>query len=292
MAVQQAEVDALAADVAGVAVTTARVTGAVLEVPDVRAWTFEVASKADFQALVSACYTWWKEDWAPEIQTLAALSRTHSKHVRDFTTAVNNIRTSHQHNRAPDAVAFASAWTVRACGADPPADAGGWKACGEVFGRQTAAACAALAAAAAAVEADPRLGGKWAQTTSARISVDTAATTDVVMQDLGLSFSPFRLRFLRGQVDRGWERRAKTRTDDAQAALDAVVETVLAGASLTRLPCGYPEILDRLGLIGDKAAVAVLWLAHAVAEQGYFVDTAEFLDLVERLWNEMVAPPA
>jgi hypothetical protein len=294
MAVRPADLDALAADIAGVVRIKTSATGEILPAPDVRTWTFDVVSQADFRALVSDCYTWWKEAWSTEIQTLARLSRPHTRALNDFTTTVNNLRTSHQHTPQPGVKAFASAsaWIAQACGTDPPTDAAEWAACGEAFTDQTCAAGAALAAAAADVVADPALAKQWADLTATRASVDPTATTDVVLQDLGLSYSPHRLEYIRRQVDTQWKRRATTTADNAQAALEAVVEAVLIGTSFLPLPCGYSEVLDRLGIAGNLAAVHALWLAHAVAERGTYVDTAQFLDVVERTWTQITEPAA
>ncbi len=235
-----ADLDALAADIAGVVRSTAAATGEALTPPDVRAWTFDVLSGPDFRALVSACYTWWKEAWSSEVQTLAGFSQKHRGTLRDFTTTVNSLRTSHQHNRDLNATAFAhaSAWTVKACGTASPAELSEWRACGDKFGDEIAAATAALAAAAAAVAADPALAKQWASLTAARKSVDLVATADVVMEDLRRSYSPSQLEYMRRQIEGQWKRRRVTAADDAQAALEAVVEKVVIGAALTPLECG------------------------------------------------------
>lgn len=290
MAVSPADLDALATDVARVVQIAAATTGVTLAAPDVQSWSFEVDSGPEFREVVSGCYTWWREGWSAEIQTLAGLSSTHRPTLFAFTGVVNSLRTSHQHTHDPSARAFvrAAAWTKRACGKDLPNRPADWRACADAFGAEATVAAAALAGAAVAVAANPSLAKQWAAAAGARKSVDQVATADVVIHDLGGSYAQHRLEYLRRQIDAQWKRLTLTAADDAQAALEAVVEKVILGASLTSLDCKYMDVLDRLGVTGQQAAVPALWLAHAVAELGSHGDAAEFLDLVEHIWTQIV----
>lgn len=287
----RAHVTAVAADVAAVAADRAAATGQALVEPPVDAWPETTASEGEFARLVSASYTWWKESWADEVALLGRLTGRPAP-LHDFTRVVTLLRTAQQHDGVHEAAVFFEAWTRRACGSAPPATDADWTACGDALWARLRTAAAALRAAARRARTDRGLAHRWSQAVAVRAAIDVADTRDVVLADLGLSYSDGDLDYVLRQLEASWRRRVRTVRDDAQAALNHVVERQLLGRALTDLPCPYVDVLDRLGLIGHPGAVPALLLAHSLSEEGYYRDVHEFLDQVEEFWRHLHGPAA
>jgi hypothetical protein len=289
--VSRAHLSAVAADAAAVATDRLAATGQALVEPPVESWPETTLSEGEFARLVSASYTWWKESWADDVALLGRLTGQAAV-LRDFTRTLTLLRTAQQHDDVRDATVFFETWTTRACGSTPPATEADWTACGEALWEQLRTAAAALRAAARRARADRRLADRWSQNVAVRAAVDVADTRDVVLADLGLSYNDGDLAFVLRQLEASWKRRVRTVRDDAQAALEHVVERYLLGRALPELPCSYAEVLERLDLVGDPGAVSALLMAHSLAEEGYYRDIPEFLDQVEDFWRRLQGPAA
>ena len=287
----RAHLSAVVADAAAVAADRAAATGQALVEPSVDSWPETTASEGEFARLVSASYTWWKESWADDVVLLGRLTGRPAA-LHDFTRVVTLLRTAQQHDGVRDAAVFFETWTRRACGSAPPATDTDWTACGEALWVQLRTAAAALRTAARRARADRRLAHRWSQDVAVRAAVDVADTRDVVLADLGRSYNDGALDFVLRQLEASWKWRVRTVRDDAQAALDHVVERHLLGRALTDLPCPYVDVLERLGLVGAPGAVPALLLAHSLAEEGYYRDVPEFLDQVEEFWRHLHGPAA
>jgi hypothetical protein len=106
-----------------------------------------------------------------------------------------------------------------------------------------------------------------------------------VADDLGMSLSPVQLSYHVREVERRWKRYRPRHSETPARALASLAERSLV-SSMDALPCDHQQILDELGVLGTADAIAVLHLAHAVAEiSGTSGET--YLKLVESIWTAL-----
>jgi hypothetical protein len=281
-----ADAEAIARLASHVAKQKDEATRASLVVPEFATWKFDVVSQADLVVLVSECYKWWKESWADDIQFLADQLRAgDGTVVKAFTRLIHLLRTAHQHVGNTEAREFYEEWLHASCGSKQPQLDREWNDCGVALRRTLGQALIALAALADAALLDQRTALAWMTLTETRRNVDLPSSRALVAQDLGLTIRRGSQDYVDRQIEAQWRRRIRTIQDDAQSALDSVIERWLVGWSISTLPCAYSEVLDKLDCWADERAVAALTLAHAVADLAEYQNTEQFLEGLAAMWT-------
>jgi hypothetical protein len=285
-----ADIDAISRLAAYIGRVKAEATHGELPIPDFSVWQFEVSSEADLASLVSECYKWWRETWVDDIEFLGdQATGNNTATVRNFTRVIRLLRTAHQHAGNEEAKKFYSEWLHTASGFSRPATPPRWAACGLALSAALGQALVALASLADIASQDDNLTRLWRTRTEARRIADPIAARARVARDLGLSIPRNSIGHLDRQINFEWRRRIRTAQDDAETLLDSVIERSLVGWSISPLPCGYSEVLDRLSCWSSSDRVAALTLAHAVADIASYETTVQFLDRVAELWDLLLA---
>lgn len=145
-------------------------------------------------------------------------------------------------------------------------------------------ALAAVAWLSGLVRGQPELSSQWR---GWLIDLDPEAILDQVAKDLGRYWSGgpndqarrVKLRNLTNRRD-GAGNRADMRAFMVACAIGEVLH------DKADLPVDYVEVLDMLGLLGDRRAQSALRLALAVAQSNKGLQGDEFLDRVAHLWKE------
>jgi hypothetical protein len=232
--------------------------GEPLDTSFLDSWPAEAEDRADFAALVSAAYQLWREDWKPDISFLLGYLTGGAAH--DFDQLIYQLRTALQHRDNAGAVARFAAWTRAASGGRDPQTGDDWLGCAAALMTALNEALAQLCQTAARGR-EPAFRSAW----QAKVSESPESAVVRVADDLGLWLNPGQRGYHTRQVAREYDRRRLRPGDSATAVLDSYAEQSLV-SRMSPLPLSYLDILTELGMLGTPDAVAVLHLAHAVAE--------------------------
>jgi hypothetical protein len=255
-------------------------TGEELDLAVIETWPSQVHSLAEFGALVSKAHILWRENWGLDVAFLLGLRRADGV-ARDFGFLIYHLRTAKEHDDNPDAVARWDTWTMDVCGGTAPATENNWAACGRELMVQLNAAIECLCKLAAACRRDASLRQAWL----AKAGESVAAMVNSVADDLGMSLNPGQLSYHVRDVERLWKRYRPRRGEVPGKMLASLAERSLV-SNMDALPCDHQQVLDELGVLGTADAIAVLHLAHAVAEiSGTSGET--YLKLVESTWTAL-----
>jgi hypothetical protein len=255
-------------------------TGEELNISIIEAWPRQVRSNAEFGALVSKAYILWRENWRLDVAFLLGLHRP-DRPARDFNQLIYDLRTAKEHADNTDAAARWDAWTKAACSGNDPVTDDDWAACGRALMVELNAAIGCLCKLAVACQRDGSLRQAW----QAKVGESVLAVVSSVADDLGMSLRPDQLNYHVRVVENRWKRHHLRRGQTAVKVLVSLAERSLV-TDMDGRPCDHQQILDELGLLGTADAIAVLRLAHAVAEiSGTSGET--YLRLVESTWTAL-----
>lgn len=267
------------------------VAGCTLEAPQMSTWSFSATGEGDFKALVSDCYKWWREIWGDEIEFIGRLARdARAADLRLLTRNIRLLRTAQQHTDNQEAVEFEREWYRLASGSSSPVADSEWEDCARALAALMARALSALLAIVASIGGDERAIAKWRERVVAQASANPVLARERVSQDLRIDFPTHRVAHIDREIAYLWRQRTRTAVDNAQAAVESVVERYLIGVSVPLLPCDHNDVLEELDLLGDQLAVPALLIAHGVAGAGAYSDVSEFLEAVKTVWASVSAP--
>jgi hypothetical protein len=252
-------------------------TGEELHIPASDAWPAHVRSEGDLDHLVSAAYKLWREKWKLDIGFLLSDRRT-ARAAWDFDDLIYNLRTARQHTDNAGASARWGAWTRDSSGGHAPVSQDDWAACGKALMASLNNAIEALYKLAAAGRSKEAFRRGW----QAKVSESVAAIVARVAADLDLHLHPKRRDYYVREVERLWNRYQLRAGEVAADVLASFAERTLV-SEVGTLPCDYQLILDELNVLATPDAVAVLRLAHSVAEVSGTRGEA-FLKLVSSTW--------
>lgn len=252
-------------------------TGEELHIPASDAWPARVRSEGDLDRLVSAAYKLWREKWKLDIGFLLIDRRT-SRAAWEFDDLIYNLRTARQHMDNAGATTRWGVWTRDSCGGHPPVGESDWAACGQALMASLNNALEALYKLAAAGRSNETFRQGW----QAKVSESVPAVVARVAADLGLHLHPKRRDYYVREAERLWNRHQLRGGEVAADVLASFAERVLV-SEVGTLPCDYQLVLDELNVLATADAVAVLRLAHSVAEVSGTRGEA-FLKLVGSTW--------
>ncbi len=255
-------------------------TGEELDVAIIETWPGQVRSFTEFGALVSKAYILWRENWRLDVAFLLSLRRADGA-ARDFEHLIYQLRTAKEHDDNPDAVARWDTWTTAVCGGTAPTTENNWAACGRELMVQLNAAIVCLCKLAAACRRDASLRQAW----QAKVGESVAAMVNSVADDLGMSLRPGQLSYHVREIEKRWKRYRLRHGETPAKVLASLAERSLV-SDMEALPCDHQQILDELGVLGTADAIAVLHLAHAVAEISS-TSGETYLKLVESTWTAL-----
>ncbi len=252
-------------------------TGESMDISVIESWPSQVRSEAEFGALVSAAYKLWRENWKLDLGFLFGLRRADGP-ARDFDNLIYQLRTAQQHADNSEAIARWDDWTTDACGGHIPVAEDDWAACGRALmvGINTAIGCLCR------LVADGRRQESFRQAWQTKVGESVAGVVTRVAADLGMYLRPAQRNHHLREVERRWSRYRLRGGETAADVLASFAERSLV-SGMDALPCSYQWILDELRVLGTADAVAVLHLAHAVAEISGTTG-ATYLKLVESTW--------
>lgn len=241
-------------------------TGALLDVdpPDLAP---RCATEAEFAGLVTAYYKLFSESLARDVTFLMKLER--SSVVENCRLLIHNLRTVMQHTDNPDAVARVDAW--RAANPAPQVAA-------DALAAALSQALVEITRVAVLAYRNPDSRAAWRDV----VAIDVATVFVAVSADLGLTFSQGRQRFMVRQVE-GRLKVDRTRGDRRTIVADFCVQEIVSDRK--PLPVPYSDVLDALGLLGDRDAAGAILIAHSVAEISPRLTRDEFLTRVHETWK-------
>ena len=252
-------------------------TGNPLNLSHIASWPGLPSSEAEFIALVTAAYKLWREKWRLDIGFLFSRRRDDGT-ARDFDRLIYQLRTAKQHTDNAEATTRWQTWTGDASGGHAPTTEDDWRSCGRALMITLNAAITCLRR----IAADGRRHESFRQAWQEKVAESVESVVTRVAEDLGMQLSSDRQNYHIREVERRWSKYRPGRNEVALDALASFAERSLV-SGMDRLPCDYQQILDELRVMGTSDAIAVLHLAHAVAEISRITGEA-FIKLVDSTW--------
>lgn len=225
------------------------------------------AGEAEFDVLVTQYYQLIYEELADDLSYF----RQHNlvRAAWSFRTTIKDLRTSAQHS-GEDGRASRERWLQES----PP----NWQERGERLANQLIDALRDLEQASRTVMADRHLRARWSE----RAEMDPATIFDGVCLDLDLRFPTYLRTILVRNAKNAANRQSRQSPDHY---IDLLRNACLQEAMHEQLviPVPHTDVLDSLGLLGDRRAKAALLLAAGVAATTGLTGE-EFLDRVGLVW--------
>lgn len=232
------------------------------------------AGPADFDAFVSSAYVVVREALAEDAAFLAHVGVLKAQ---DASRSIYLLRTARQHTDNELATSFYGAWL-----GPHPVD---WAAAAARLTAQIEDFFQALIQAALAVRASPLLHQQWIEA----VAVSVPSTFDAVCRDLRLSYRngarAAKIRAIEGRY-----RREKLTGPKSRIIADLCIQEVLSETGL--LPVPHSELLDELGLLGEREAAAALALAYTTARALPGLRGEGFSRKVSTMWWSLVGEDA
>lgn len=252
-------------------------TGNPLDLTHIDSWPRPMRTEAEFVALVTAAYKLWRETWKLDVGFLFSQRRTDGA-ARDFDALIYQLRTAQQHADNSEATTRWQRWTRDAAGGQAPTTDIEWRACGRALmaALNTAIDCLHK------IAADGRCHASFRHAWQAKVAESVEAVVTRVAADLGMELNPGQRGHHVRDVERRWGRYRLRHNETATDALASFAERSLV-SGMEPLPCDYQRILEELHVLGSGDAVAVLHLAHAIAEISNTTGET-YVKLVESTW--------
>lgn len=241
-------------------------TGVPLVVQALPDLASKVSSREDFDSLVSEMYKLFREDLAGDIAFLRSVENDRA--VIEFDKAIYLLRTAKQHNDNSEAQAFYGRWT----------DGGtSWQVSMDALVIKFTGALVQLARISSRVRRDRDLAQVWKN----RANVQTELVFQAVCDDLKLTFPSRLQQALVANVNRRAKRLPQGSDYESSVKNICAQEAV---AQMYSLPVPYYQLLDRLGVLGTRSAVATLLLAYSLSMSTNLAGE-EFISHVEKVWE-------
>lgn len=224
------------------------------------------STEGDFDALITQYYKLFRETIRADVAFLRSVEEPSA--VADFENAVCNLRHAKQHNDNNRAKAFYASWTRDRS----------WEAAANVFLELWANALSELERVSSLVRRDSKLTKAWKD----NASTESETIFEAVCRDLGASFGFGYKKKLLHSVN--LRRQRLTPGVDVRAAVEQFCAQEIAASQNLTLPVPYYDVLDRLGLLGQRKARAALLVAYSVCAATNLTGEA-FLQRVEETWR-------